>query len=352
MIKDPLTPRQRLAAYARGEDIDRLPCVPIVGNTAARVIGARVGQLRGDAALLAEAHIRAWQRFGYDGVRIFTDLYVLAEAMGARVNCPVDETAYLAEAAIRSVADIAGLRPADPRRDGLLPTHLEAARRTVDAIGAQVPVSVAVTGPLTTASFLIGAENLGRLMIKNPDAVHHLCGIALEAALRYTAAILAAGAVPSLTEPMASGTVISPRQFESFALPYLKRLVDFIHDQGQSVTLHICGKTNKVWDAMVQSGADTLSLDNEVDLAAARDKIGGQVRLMGNVHPTAVLLEGTPEQVRQAVRECIRQAGNSPRGLIVASGCSLPTETPFAKIDAMMNAVREIGWPFAQELYA
>jgi uroporphyrinogen decarboxylase len=31
--------------------------------------------------------------------------------------------------------------------------------------------------------------------------------------------------------------------------------------------------------------------------------------------------------------------------LIVASGCSLPVETPFANIDAMLDAVREIGWP-------
>jgi uroporphyrinogen decarboxylase len=31
--------------------------------------------------------------------------------------------------------------------------------------------------------------------------------------------------------------------------------------------------------------------------------------------------------------------------MIVASGCSLPVETPFANIDAMLDAVREIGWP-------
>ena len=29
----------------------------------------------------------------------------------------------------------------------------------------------------------------------------------------------------------------------------------------------------------------------------------------------------------------------------MASGCSLPVETPFSNIDAMLDAVREIGWP-------
>ncbi|AMV70572.1 methylcobamide--CoM methyltransferase [Desulfuromonas carbonis] len=345
MNRDALTPVQRLAAWGRGEPIDRLPCVPIVGNGAARVLGVKVRALRADARLLAAAQTAAWRRFGYDNVRIFTDLYVLAEAMGATVTLPEDETAYLAAPAIDDVAGIAALQPADPRRDGLLPRHLEALERTLAAIGDQVPVSAAVTGPLTTASFLIGAEKLSRLMLKDPEAVHRLCRIALDSAIGFAAAIIAAGGTPSLTEPMASSTVISPRQFATFAQPYLTELVDFIHRQGKPVTLHICGKTEKSWEGMVATGADTLSLDNEVDLAAAAAKIGDRVRIMGHVHPTAVLLSGTPATVRQAVRDGVRQAHAAPRGYIVASGCSLPTETPFANIDAMLAAVREIGWP-------
>lgn len=349
MIHDAMTPHERLAAWGRGEPIDRLPCVPIVGNGAARVLGVKVRELRADAATLAAAHVAAWRRFGYDNVRIFTDLYVLAEALGARVTVPEDETAYLAAPAITEPAAIASLRPADPARDGLLPAHLEALRRTLDAIGDQVPVSAALTGPLTTASFLIGAETLSRLMLKNPEAVHALCEIALESATRFAAAILAAGGVPSLTEPMASSTVISPRQFAVFAQPYLTRLVAFIHRHGKPVTLHICGKTAKSWEGMVATGADTLSLDNEVDLAAAAAQLGDRVRIMGHVHPTAVLLQGTPAEVRTAVRACVRQAHAAPKGYIVASGCSLPVETPFANIDAMLDAVREIGWPVDQE---
>lgn len=344
-----MTPRERLAAWGRGEAIDRLPCVPIVGNTAARVIGVRVRELRGDGPLLARAQVASWRRFGYDTVRIFTDLYTLAEAMGATVISPEDETAYLAAPAIGSPADIERLRPADPGGDGVLPQQLEAMRLASAEIGDQVPVTGGLAGPFTTASFLIGAEALGRLMIRNPEAVHRLCRIATESAIRYAEAMMEAGCTPSLTEPMASATVIGPRQFREFALPCLRRIVDFIHRCGRTATLHICGKTEKVWDAMVETGADCLSLDNEVDLAAARERIGDRVRLMGNVHPSAVLLQGTPFDVRRAVLECVRQAGESPKGLIVASGCSLPTETPFANIDAMLGAVREIGWPLQLE---
>jgi len=345
MIRDRLTPVERFAAYQRGEPLNRLPCVPIVGNTAARVLGVKVSEFRGNGKLIAEAQVAAYRRFGYDVIRIFTDLYTQAEAMGARVHYPEDETAYLAAPAITTVDEIASLQPADPHKDGNLPQHLEAMKLAFQAVGREVPVTGALTGPFTTASFLIGTENLVRLTLKNPAAVHQLCEVACQSALVYAGAILDTGCTPSLTDAMCSTTVISPRQFKEFGQPYLKRLVDFIHGRGRSVTLHICGKTGPIWEAMADTGADCLSIDNAADLEAAKVKVGQRVRLMGNVPPSEIMLQGTPAQVREAVRACVRKAHNNPKGMIVASGCSLPVETPFANIDAMLDAVREIGWP-------
>lgn len=345
MTGDAMTPLQRLAAYSRGEAIDRLPCVPIVGNTAARVIGVRVGDFRGNGRLIAEAQVAAYRLFGYDTIRVFTDLYTQAEAMGAEVHYPADETAYLEAPAIVAPADIQRLQPADPHRDGNLPHHLEAMRIAVDAVGGEVPVTGAVTCPFTNASFLVGAETLARLLLREPETVHQLCELSLETSIRYAEAIIAAGATPSLTDAMSSATVISPRQFREFSYPYLKRLIDHIHSRGKSVTLHICGKTAKIWEAMADAGADCISIDNDASLLDAKRAVGDRVRLMGNVHPSAVMLQGTPDYVRRATIECIRQAHDNTKGYIVASGCSLPTETPFANIHAMLDAVWEIGWP-------
>ena len=342
-----MKPLERFAAYSKGEAIDRLPCVPIIGNTAARVIGVKVSQFRGNGHLIADAQIASYRKFGYDVIRVFTDLYTLAEAMGSTVHYPEDETGYLESSAITTVAEISRLQPANPQRDGNLPSHLEAMKRVVDAVGQEVPVTGALTCPFTTASFLIGTENLVRLTLKNPAAVHQLCEVALKSALRYAEAIMAVGCTPSLTDPMSSTTVIGPRQFMEFSYPYLKRLIDFIHQQGRSVTLHICGKTDKVWQAMADAGADCLSIDNAASLIKAREAVGGRVRLMGNVHPSEIMLQGSESDVRRAVFECVAQAGDNPKGYVVASGCSLPTETPFANIQAMLDAVTEIGWPIS-----
>lgn len=345
MIRDLMKPAERLKAYADGSPIDRLPCVPIVGNIAARVIEEKVSSLRNNGRLLARAHVAAYKRFGYDGIRIFTDLYVQAEAMGAKVRCPSDETAYLEKPAVSNTDQIDAIRPIDTPKSGLFREHLDAMERTLEAVGKEVPVTGALTGPFTNASFLVGTENLVRLTLKRPRAVHRLCEVSLETSLRYAEAILKTGCTPSLTDPMSSSTLISPKQFREFVLPYLTRLVDYIHGQGKAVTLHICGKTHPVWESMADTGADCLSIDNDASLLAAKSKVGSRVRLMGNVPPAAVMLQGSPGDVRREARRCVSQAHDNPRGYIVASGCSLPTETPFANVDAMMDAVREIGYP-------
>lgn len=345
MANDQMTAAERFAAYGKGRPIDRLPCVPIIGNTAARVIGVKVSDFRGNGPLIAKAQIAAYKRFRYDIIRIFTDLYVQAEAMGATIRYPVDETAYLDAPAITDPDQIGGLEPADPYRDGNLPQHLQAMKIAVDAVGKEVSVTGAVTGPFTSAAFLIGTEQLIRLLGKNPEAVHALCKVSLATALAYAKAIIDAGCTPSLTDPISSSSLVSPRHFREFAFPYLKPLIDYIHARGKTVTLHICGKTSGIWQSMCDAGADCLSIDNDASLTEAKAKVGQRVRLMGNIKPSEVMLQGTPADVRTAVYECVAQAYDNPGGYIVASGCSLPTETPFANIDAMLDTVREIGYP-------
>jgi len=344
-----MKPIERMAAYGRGEAVDRLPCVPIVANGAARVTGCKISEFRGNGKLMARAQIDAYKLFGYDTIRIFTDLYVQAEAMGAKVFYPEDETAHLEAPAIDDISLIETLKVPDPYKDGNLPHHLEALRIVLDEVGKEVPVSAGVIGPFTNASFLIGTDSLARFTFRKPDIVHRLCRISMEAALNYTRAIIDAGGSPGISEPVASSTLISPNQFAEFCFPYLRKLSDYIHSRGKTVTLHICGLTSNIWELMVDSGADCISIDNVENLFEAKRKVGHRARIMGNVSPSQIMLQGTVKDVRRATLECIKKTHDSPKGYIVASGCSLPTDTPFESIHAMLDTVREVGWPVRPE---
>lgn len=349
MLKDKMTPMERAGALASGGEVDRLPCNPNVANGVARVYGCKISEFNTSARTIANAQIASYRRFGYDGVRIFTDLFPWAEAMGATISFPEDNTANLAEPAIKDSADISKLEPADPYRDGRLPIHIEAMKYLIDELGTEVGCAGGVVGPFTNAFFLLGIENLIKLMFKNPDIVHQACELSLETCIRYAQAIIDQGLTPTISEPMSSCTVVSPKHFRLFGAPYIKRLVEYINSKGKPVTMHICGKTDKIWEDVVDMGIAGFSVDNVVDLRQCKEQIGDRVKVLGHVDPSGILYSGTPEDVRKGVADCVRQAWDAPKGYVIMSGCSLPVETPLGNIEAMMDAAREIGYPVNPE---
>lgn len=344
-----MNPKERAAAMAKGEAVDRLPCNPNVANGVARVYGCKISEFNTDAKTLAEAQIASYRYFGYDSVRIFTDLFTWCEAMGAKVKFPDDDTADLLEPAIHDVKDIERLRPADPYKDGRLPIHVEAMKYLIDSVGDEVGCSGGVVGPFTNAFFLMGVDNTLKMLTKNPEAVHRLCRVSLETSKNFAAAVLDLGLTPTISEPMSSCTVVSPRVFREFSAPYLKELVDFIKDRGAGVVMHICGQTNKIWRDIADMGVSGFSIDNVASLMDCKHTIGNQVKIMGNVDPGSIMYSGTPLDVRLKTLEGLRDCYDSPKGYMPMSGCSLPVETPFENIDAMMDTVREVGYPVTAE---
>lgn len=342
---DTMKPAQRAAAIARGQAADRLPCNPNVANGVARVYGCKISQFNTDPKVLAKAQIASYHRFGYDSIRIFTDLFPWAEAMGAKVIKPEDNTADLGQPAIADVGEIGRLKAADPYKDGRLPVQLEAMKYLIDEMGDEIGCSFGVVGPFSNAFFLLGVEKTLTCLRKDPDAVHKLCQISLETIKAYTAAAMEIGLTPAISEPLSSCTVVSPKVFREFSLPYLQELVDFIKLRGKGVIVHICGQTEKIWPDLGALGLAGLSIDNVASILECKKTIGHQTKILGNVDPGGIMYSGTPLDVRLRTLECIQEGYNSPKGYVVMSGCSLPVDTPLENIQEMMDTVREVGYP-------
>jgi uroporphyrinogen decarboxylase len=344
-----MKPLERAAAMAKGETIDRLPCNPNVANGVARVYGCRISEFNSDAKTLAAAQIASYRHFGYDSVRIFTDLFTWCEAMGSQVYFPDDATADLAKPAISDIKDIGKLEPADPYKDGRLPVHLEAMKYLIDEVGHEVGCSGGVVGPFTNSFFLLGVDETLKLISKNPEAVHALCRVSLQTCKNFAEAVINAGLTPTISEPMSSCTVVSPKTFREFSAPYLQELVDFIKSRGKGVIMHICGKTNHIWTDIAAMGVNGFSIDNVASLTDCKHAIGHQVRILGNIDPGGIVYCGTPWDVRLGTLQGIAECYDSPKGYTPMSGCSLPVETPLANIQAMMDTVRDVGYPVRPE---
>jgi uroporphyrinogen-III decarboxylase len=74
----------------------------------------------------------------------------------------------------------------------------------------------------------------------------------------------------------------------------------------------------------------------DVDLVNVKREYGSRLCLKGNVS-TNLLLYGTPEQVREAVRACA-DAGKGAGGFILGTGDQVARDTPFENIEAFVAA--------------
>jgi uroporphyrinogen decarboxylase len=89
-------------------------------------------------------------------------------------------------------------------------------------------------------------------------------------------------------------------------------------------------------DLLAASGADVVSLGVRHDLAAARHAYP-QLVFQGNVDEQ-VLRTGTPEQVTEATRQCLRAGGGQRH--IVNLNHGVDRATPVANFEAYVLAVR------------
>lgn len=346
-FKDSMTPAERAKAIKAGQEVDRMPCNPNVANGVARVYGCKIGEFNTSARTLADAQIASYRRFGYDSVRVFTDLFPWCEAMGSEIRFPEDDTADLLVPAITSKDPDAYklIHGFDPYKDGRMPVHLEAMKYLYEDVGDEVGVSAAIVGPFTNACFLMDIGTILRMTVKRPEVVHYLCQVSLESLIKYVDAAIDIGLGPTISEPMSSCTVVSPKVFREFSAPYLKKLVDHIHSRGKSVTMHICGQTAGIWNDIADMGCEAFSIDNVASISECKKTIGDRCKILGNVNPATTMFLGTPDEVKLATLKCIEEGYDSPKGFMPMSGCSLPVETPFENIDAMLDVCVQLGYP-------
>lgn len=305
----------------------------VVANHAARLEGFSISEAVTQPDILARVLYSAYRFYGYDLVMVFSDTMVEAEAMGAQVLIPDDEDPFLLEP-----PRVSKLEPAEPNKDGRMPVVLEATRRLRALLEDEAPILTSLKGPFSLASFLRGIDRFLEDLLTDPGRAHEYLRIAADNQVAYAEAIVKAGGMPFIGDPVASGSLVSPDMFREFARPYLEQLIRSVHQSGAKAGLHICGETMVLLADMAATRADFLSID-EMDLARARQEVGQSTVLMGNVS-TKLVLEGTAEQVAAAAKECLERGGQN---LILSTSCDVPAETPKENVQAVVAAAREWG---------
>ncbi len=334
-----MTSSERLRARLRGAAVDRPPNFDIMMMFAAHHIGQPLSRYYLDYRVLCEANLAVLDDFSLDLVQVISDPYREAADFGARIEFPEDGLPVCHEPLLFDPGELVALRSPDPYTGRRMSDRLAAVSRLREQVDGDVPVMGWVEGALAEAADLRGVNNLMSDLYDRPDWVTDLLEQCVEVGIAFARAQIEAGAdIIGLGDAVAS--LVSPAMYRSFALPYEKRIFDAVHDMGALARLHICGNTNRIIADMVQSEADIIDLDWMVDFGRAAKIAGDGPALCGNFDPVSVMLNGDPEQVREAVLESLKAGGLRS---ISAAGCEIPDGTPPANLLAQHEALVEFG---------
>jgi MtaA/CmuA family methyltransferase len=313
--------------------------MPITMQFAADRIGVKYREYATDYRVQVEGQVRVAEEFELDYVSVISDPACEAADCGAAVVFDPDQPPSLDEtrALLEDKTRLAGLTIPDPSRPGRMHNRLQALALLKERVRGEKLIEGWVEGPCAEAADLRGINTLMLDFYDDPSFVRDLFDFVVAMGLRFGEAQLAAGA-ELIGIGDAAASLVGPRFYDEFVWPCEKRLVEGLQALGARVRLHICGNTRRVLKGMGRLGCEIVDLDFLAPIAEARQAMGPEQVLLGNIDPVRVLRQGTPQTVYQAIAECHQQAG---RRYIVGAGCEVPRDTPPANLRALVRYAEE-----------
>ena len=166
------------------------------------------------------------------------------------------------------------------------------------------------------AACLVGIEELILSTYDDPTWTHTLLEILQNRKKHYIQSLKDAPFdLIELGGGDASTTVISPHLFKTFVAPYDSELIKLAHENRQRIVYHTCGGMMPLLEAIADMNPDAMetftpsSMGGDTDLAKAKARIGQRVCMIGGFDQFHYLLACSPDQTRQAVRDCFQAAG-------------------------------------------
>jgi uroporphyrinogen decarboxylase len=308
-----MTKYERINAALAGEPVDRYPYsfwyhftdIPVEERAGSK---------------LAEAELAFYRKYDPDFLKVMHDV---------PYDLPNGKTR------IDTIAEWQALPVLDPD-EGNFARQQEALYQILDEIGEEAPVVDTVFNCFAYAEKITGKRTM-ELYRQDPEAFRVGMGKIAESLANWAESIIEQGTAGIyLAIQGASADVMTEAQYRQDFLPFDRLILERVHDLGIFNVAHLHGERLHwgVWDCLPFHALSWSSNITPPTIAEARKSFDGCI--VAGVNEVAI--GGyTPEQVKQEVREAIQEAGG--HGLIVASGCAVPTDCPPANLQAFREAV-------------
>lgn len=288
-----------------------------------------------------EVSLQPWKAFQPDGVILFSDIVTPLPGIGIDMDVAEGKGPVI-ENPIRTQEQVDKLYPLQP--DESLPfikTILQALRSEV---GNKSTVLGFVGAPWTLAAYAVeGKGSKTYSIIKNmafsePAILHQLLAKLSDSIATYVRYQIDCGAqIVQMFDSWAGQ--LSPQDYETFALPYQKRVFEQVKQTHPDtpLILLVSGSAGLL-ERMSQSGADIVNVDWTVDMADARARLGKEMKVQGNLDPG--VLFGSKEFIRDRIHDTVRKAGNWGHILNLGHGV-LPT-TPEENVAFFFETAKQL----------
>jgi uroporphyrinogen decarboxylase len=242
---------------------------------------------------------------------------------------------------LRSAEDVAFIEKPNPRTDGLLPfviKRLKHLQPKIERAGYKIRFAVA-RGPLNIASFLMGTTEFLTALRTDPDRMHRLLTVITDYLVEWI--VYQRECFPSIDGILLLDDIvgfIGRDDFETFGLPYLKKVYDtdvavkFFHNDAPC---KVCAPY------LPEIGINLLNFGVQHTINEMKAWTGNGITLLGNIPPRDVLAEGTPNDVKRAVADLVNGLQDRSR-LILSCGGGMPPGAPTENIQTFITAAGEL----------
>jgi len=253
---------------SEGKIEDRTLFRPILMHFAARYNGHTYGELATDYKVLVESNIKAMKDFDLDMVGLISDPYRETQAFGATIEYPAEAVPVCKANIVSTIEDVKALKNPDVYKAERTLDRIKGAQYYQQLLKDQVPVIGWIEGPLAEACTLAGVSDMLMKLMSDPDFANMLMDKCVATAKNFAKAQIQEGCcIIGMGDAICSQ--IDAVTYETFVKEREKEIIDYIHQLGGKVKLHICGDITHLLHAIKDIGVDIIDLDWQVDMDEA-----------------------------------------------------------------------------------
>lgn len=352
LAKDRMTKKERMEALIRRKPIDRVPFYPFATGLNAKLLGVDRGTFYRNPELAFKAGLKLIELFPWMDAR---PSYGWADRgaweFGGNIVWPNGNTYAAPHSGAPLITDpdeIDFLPDPDPKSAGmnaLVDRFNEISRMH------GFPASVPGGTPTNYTAGILGRTNFYRWLILYPEAIHRLQRKATDFVIGSVAFTIekygAQNCRFQLSLPLESNDLMSPQFFETFSKPYILEVVEFcVSKKLKNMTVHLCGDHTLNLPHILEIGfpeRTVFSIGSRMDLEETGKLLGEEYILAGNID-TALLAQGSFEEVYAETKRCLSAGMKHRGGFILMPACELPPETPLENIKAVEQAICDHGF--------